>query len=76
MKETVISDKTKKEYAPKDCVRIVNQLQAATYMANGADLLDIYVSRDYKTNRPMMVYIFNRAATTTLYDKWCLHELK
>ena len=75
MKETVKSQTTGKTYAPSEVVRIVNQLQAATYMAHGAELLDVYCSRDYKTHRPMMVYIFNRAATTALYDAWCDHTL-
>ena len=75
MKEKIKSDTTGKSYATTDVVRIVNQLQAATYMAHGAELLDVYSSRDYKTNRPTMVYIFNREATTPLYDAWCNHDL-
>lgn len=75
MKEKIKSDTTGKIYSTEDVVRIVNQLQAATYMAHGAELLDVYSSRDYKTNRPTMVYIFNREATTPLYDAWCNHEL-
>lgn len=75
MKEQITSQITGKSYVPSEVVRIVNQLQAATYMAHGAELLDVYCSRDYKTHRPMMVYIFNRAATTPLYDAWCAHEL-
>ena len=76
MKETVTSQTTGKTYAPSDVVRIVNQQQAATYMAHGAELLDIYSSRDYKTHRPMMVYIFDREATTPMYDAWCNRLLK
>lgn len=75
MKETIKSDTTGKSYVVTEVVRIVNQLQAATYMAHGAELLDVYASRDYKTTRPTMVYIFNREATTPLYDAWCRHEL-
>lgn len=75
MKEMIESQTTGKKYAVSDVVRIVNQLQAASYMAHGAELLDIYCSRDYKTHRPMMVYIFNRDATTPLYDAWCKHTL-
>lgn len=75
MRDSIVSQITGKEYFAKDVVRIVNQLQAASYMAHGAELLDIYCSRDYKTHRPMMVYIFNREATTPLYDKWCEHTL-
>ena len=75
MKEMIESQTTGKKYAVSDVVRIVNQLQAASYMAHGAELLDIYCSRDYKTHRPMMVYIFNRDATTPLYDALCKHTL-
>ena len=75
MKEMIESQTTGKKYAVSEVVRIVNQLQAASYMAHGAELLDIYCSRDYKTHRPMMVYIFNRDATTPLYDAWCKHTL-
>ena len=75
MKEYITSQITGKSYAPSEVVRIVNQLQAATYMAHGAELLDVYCSRDYKTHRPLLVYIFNRAATTPLYDAWCTHDL-
>ena len=76
MKEKVKSELTHKTYAVNDVVRIVNPAQAAMYMAHGAELLDLYVSRDYKTHWPMMVYIFDREATTPLYDGWCKHSLK
>ncbi len=75
MKERITSETTGKSYCAKDVVRIVNQSQAAMYMAHGAELLDVYVSRDYKTHWPMMVYIFDRVATTPLYDGWCKREL-
>lgn len=75
MKEKIQSQTTGKTYAPSDVVRIVNQTQATMYMVHGAELLDIYPSRDFKTNKPMMVYIFNRVATMKLYDAWCKHEL-
>lgn len=76
MKEKIISELTHKTYEPQKVVRIVNQAQAAMYMAHGAELLDMYVSRDFKTHWPMMVYIFDREATTPLYDAWCNRELK
>lgn len=75
MSDKVRSQTTGKEYIPGKAVRILNQLQAASYMAHGAELLDIYTSRNFETGRPMMVYIFNREATLELYDKWCKHEL-
>lgn len=78
MSDKVKSRVTQKEYtATKDkVVRIVNGLQAATYMLHGAELLDLYPSRDFENNRPLFVYIFNRNETTPLYDLWCKHELK
>lgn len=76
MKETVQSQTTGKTYSPADVVRIINYKQSAAYMAHGAELLDIYTSKDFKTGDPLLVFIFNRKETTLLYDLWCKHELK
>jgi len=76
MKDLVKSDNTGKEYDATKVVRIVNYKQAAMYMKHGAELLDIYVSHTYKTNEPLLVFIFDRAKTTKLYDSWCKYELK
>lgn len=75
MSDKIISQSTGKSYNASKVVRIINSLQAASYMKHGAELLDIYVSRDYKTDKPLLVYIFDRAATTPLYDAWCKREL-
>lgn len=77
MREQIVSATTGKTYCPgKGVVRIVNYKQAAAYITHGAELLDIYASRDYETNDPLLVYIFDRAKTADLYDKWCDHLLK
>lgn len=77
MKETITSPTTGKTYAPgRGVVRIVNYKQAAAYITYGAELLDIYASRDHETHTPLLVYIFDRKATEDLYDKWCNHLLK
>lgn len=76
MSEKIYSKATGKSYTPSKVVRIVNVLQAATYMMYGAELLDIYSTRDYNTHRPMMVFIFDREATTPLYDAWCNRTLR
>mgnify|MGYP007104057047 CR=1 FL=1 len=76
MKEFVTSYTTGKSYSPSDVVRIINFRQAAAYLAHGAELLDIYPSKDFKTGEPLLVYIYNRKETTPLYDLWCKHELK
>lgn len=75
MKDRVISETTGKSYDPAEAIRIINSLQAASYMAHNAELLDVYPSVDYKTQRPLMVFIFNRKDTQELYDRWCRHEL-
>lgn len=76
MKERVTSQMTGRTYAPSDVVRILNGQQAATYVAHGAQLLDVYGSRNFNTNEPVLVYIFDRRETSELYDLWCKHELK
>ena len=75
MKEKVESNLTGRQYYPDDVVRIVNYRQAAAYIAHDAQLIDIYPSTDFKTNTPILVFIFNRADTHELYDLWCKHEL-
>lgn len=76
MREKVESTINGIEYYQSDVVRIVNSKQAATYMEHGAKQLDVYSSRDYKSNDPIVVFIFNRADTKDLYDLWCDHNLK
>ncbi len=63
-------------YDVREMVRIVNPKQAAAFWINGAKLYDIYPSRHFETNEPMVVYLFKRSECTELYDKWCKHELK
>lgn len=63
----------KRYYDEKDAIKVLNPLQAAYYWAYGCIPLDIYSSRDYETNKPVIVYVFSRKATqeTGVYDKWC-----
>lgn len=75
MREKVSKYTCTEDYYPSDVVRIVNPTQAATYINHGARLIDMHPSRDFKTNKPILVYILNREETTELYDKWCAHEL-
>lgn len=63
-----------KKYDVFSCVRILNPLQAAAYIDNNAELLDVYISRD-SNNKRVMVFLFNREATTELYERWCSHTL-
>ena len=71
MKNLVTSEVTHQTYAVEDVVRIVNYQQAIYYINSGIPLLDIYTSIDRRSDKPIFVYIFKRADTTTAYDKWC-----
>lgn len=65
-----------KKYNSKDVVRILNPKQASFYWGEGCEPLDIYLSRNYETNEPVIVYIFNRKETqeSGTYDKWCTRK--
>jgi len=39
-------------------------------MNNNIMPLDIYVSRDFDTGKPIMVFIFDKRQTKPLYEKW------
>lgn len=71
----VHSDVTGKDYRPSQAVRIVNLLQAAAYIHSGELPLDVYTSIDFKTSKPILVFIFDRESSKPLYDLWCKHEL-
>lgn len=76
MNNKMFSHITNRYYDIKKCVRIVNTTQAAAYMCNGAEPIDIYASRHYETGNPIIVFLFDREKTADLYDKWCKYELK
>ena len=76
MKEMVRSSATGKSYCPSDVIRIVNMRQCATYLLHGAELLDLYGSRDFKTNEPILVAIFDKEKTKDFYKLWCGYDLK
>lgn len=33
--------------------------------------VDIYISRDFKTNKPIVCFLFLRDETKDVYDAWC-----
>ncbi len=55
----------------KDIVHIVNIFQAAYYCENGCPILDVQLSSDRKTGKPMLVFLFRKSATKPLFDVWC-----
>ena len=54
-----------------DTIVIVNPSQAAFYIANDVSLLDVRLSNDRKTGRPILTYLFKRSETKNAYDAWC-----
>lgn len=65
-----------KEYEPSEAIRILDPMQAALYWENGVMPLDIYSSRDYKTNKALIVFVFKREDTKEVFDLWCKRELR
>jgi len=66
---------TGKTYDPNLTCRIINMQQLAAYMANGVELLDLYISRDYKTEKPILVGIVDKTNSYESYKLWCDHKL-
>lgn len=66
---------TGKEYDPEKTYRIVNPLQIAAYMSNNVELLDLFVSKDYKTGKPILVGVFDKEASYESYKLWCERKL-
>lgn len=64
------------DYFSDDVVRIGNLYQSMAYISNGGELLDIYTSRNRRTNDPILIFVFDRGSVKELYDLWCKHELK
>ena len=65
-----------RDYYLKDVCRILNQKQQTLYIKNGVYPIDIYQSKDSKTDADIIVMIFDRKETTDLYNKWCNYELR
>ena len=59
-----------KLYNAADAIRIMAPLQAATYWCNGVEPLDIYPSKNFKTGKPVIVFVFKRSETKEVFDAW------
>lgn len=70
------SDYKSKAYKISDAIRILNPKQAAFYWSNHVEPLDIYLSKNFTTNEPVIVYIFSRSQTVDsgVYDAWCRNK--
>lgn len=67
----VKSNFTGKSYDPSKSCRILNMQQLAFYMDNSVELLDLYVSKDYKTKKPILVGVVDKTDSYEAYQMWC-----
>ena len=67
----VKSNFTGKVYDTDKSSRIVNMAQLAFYMSMDVELLDFYVSKDYKTKKPMLVGVVDKSNSYQAYQLWC-----
>lgn len=54
-----------------ECVRIVSLPQVIFYIENDIPLLDVYSSKDVKTGRKILVFLFKKEDTKEIYEEWC-----
>lgn len=59
------------QYNANDIVAIMNPVQAAAYVRNGAELCEVFLSYD----KNKFVYLFERNKTQHLKELWDKHEL-
>lgn len=64
------------EYVSSDVVRIINPKQQSFYLSNEVYPIDIYTSYDEKSNKKLIVMIFEKNKTKELYKKWCNYDLE
>lgn len=63
------------DYFSDDIVRILNIDQAAAYLKNGVELIDIYVSKDKVKDKDLLVFVFDRESSKPFFELWKKHEL-
>lgn len=62
---------TNRTYNLFDCVKILNMQQAIFYLDHHVRLMDLQISEDKNTKRPILVFLFNKDETREVYDLWC-----
>lgn len=55
----------------KDIIHIINIYQAAYYVEYGIPILDVQLSSDKRTGKPMLVFLFRKSSTKIAFDQWC-----
>ena len=70
-----VSKVTGKSFYWSDVVRLLNAQQVAFYLSKNIELLDVYPSKDKDTDKPLLVFVFDRKASREAYDLWCKRKL-
>lgn len=65
---------TGSEYFHDDGIRILNPKQALFYLDSGVTLLDLYPSRSYQTGKKILVFVFDKKESASIYEKWKLNR--
>ncbi len=73
-KRSYVTGKTY-DYFSNNIVRILNLKQAMAFISNGAELIDIYTTKDRKSGESVLLFVFDKDSTKDLYELWLRHEL-
>lgn len=65
-----------RDYNIREVVRIVNPKQQDLYMLHEIYPIDIYMSYDDKSDKPIRVMVFLRSETSEVYDLWKNYKLE
>lgn len=74
MAEIIKSALTGKNYNLAHTIRLLNPKQCAFYIENSVMPVDIYVSKDYVTGKPLLVFLFDKLETKDLYTQWMANK--
>ena len=75
MKDVIETHLYARDYTRDEVYRIINPKQVRLYIKNKVYPIDMYPSIDDKNNE-IIVYVFLKAETKDLYQKWLAHELE
>ena len=70
----ITSKITGKKYDVFQSIKILNIPQAIYYLQHDVQLQDLVISKDNKTGRNVLVFVFLRGDTKEVFDKWCNGE--
>lgn len=71
-----ISKISGKKYYLKDVARIIDPKQCKLYIKHSVYPIDMYTTSDVRTGEDLLVMLFSRKESQSLYTLWKNHELK